>query len=337
MARDRKTATKRRPPQAPGAADDALQGVGGPDRDAVIRALEDGLVEMEEIQDAFYRSALCQVEPSIELTSEQSQYLTRFGGWLDLNMGRGLLDQPAFEHLIDAYGAYHENLRWLARRAWRGGAVPADEYDALSAKRRAVLSQIRRLLRLFRTAESTVDPLTGVQNRQVMKQTLTKEMSRSERTEEPIFVVLADIDYFKKVNDTHGHRAGDAVLAGVAAQITHGLRPYDSIFRYGGEEFLLCLPNSEPAAVKTVLERLRKDIEAQSFAIDGGKVLKVTCSFGAARLDPELGLERSIEVADMALYKAKETGRNRVVMASARPKARPVDGLVPGSDQNDDI
>ncbi|MCR9257969.1 MAG: diguanylate cyclase [Alphaproteobacteria bacterium] len=321
---------KSKKPGPPPTPESGLQLPTGPDRDEVIRQLEDGLVELEEIQDALYRSALCRTEPSIELTSEQSQYLTRFGGWLDLNMGRGLLDQPAFEQLIETYGIYHEHLRWLARRAWKGGKVPADEFDGLSAKRRAVLSQIRRLLRLFRTAESTVDPLTGVQNRQVMKQVLAREMNRAERTREGVFVVLADIDFFKKVNDTYGHRAGDAVLAGVAALLTQGLRPYDSIFRYGGEEFLLCLPSSKAAAVRAVLERLRKNIEAQSFAVDGGRVLNVTCSFGGAPLDPAIGVEKSVEVADMALYKAKETGRNRVVLAQARPRS-PAERLAEGS------
>lgn len=298
----------------------------GPERDEVIRALEDGLVEMEEIQDAFYKSALCQMEPAVELTSEQSQYLTRFGGWLDLNMGRGLLDQPAFEDLIAAYGVYHENLRWLARRAWRGGKVPADEYEALSAKRRAVLSQVRRLLRLFRTAESTVDPLTGVQNRQVMKKVLERELNRAQRSGETVFVVLADIDHFKAVNDTYGHRAGDAVLSGVASILTHGLRPYDSIFRYGGEEFLLCLPSSTASAVRAVLERVRKAVELQSFAVDGGQVIKVTSSFGGAPLDAAIGIGKSIEVADMALYKAKESGRNRIVMAQAKSRLPDISG-----------
>lgn len=316
--------TAKAPPQPkkPG-KDHAIGGGNGPDREGVIKALDDGLVETQEILQAFHRSALCHVQPPHDLISEQSQYLTRFGGWLDLNMGRGLLDQPAFEQLTEAYGTFHENLRWLARRAWKGGKVPTDEYDSLTAKADAVTGQIRRLLRLFRTAEVTVDPLTGVQNRTVMHQTLEREIMRIQRTDQEGCVVLADIDFFKKVNDTYGHQAGDVVLAKVASEIQSSLRPYDSLFRYGGEEFVICMPVCKTTEARATLERVRKQIEGLPILIEGGQSVTVTCSFGVARLDPDLGVQQSIEVADMALYKAKETGRNRVVVAEARKPEKP--------------
>jgi diguanylate cyclase len=108
------------------------------------------------------------------------------------------------------------------------------------------------------------------------------------------------------------HRAGDQVLRTAVKYFVKTLRPYDSIYRYGGEEFLLCLPNIEASQAASILERLRAGLEALPIGLDSGETINITASFGISTLKPDISVEESISVADYALYQAKNAGRNRV-------------------------
>jgi diguanylate cyclase (GGDEF)-like protein/PAS domain S-box-containing protein len=158
------------------------------------------------------------------------------------------------------------------------------------------------------------DALTDVFNRRYIDATMIKEFDRCKRTGKSLSVLLLDIDFFKKFNDTHGHDQGDRVLQAVGAAMKSVCRQYDLPCRYGGEEFVMILPETHAGGAVIVGERLRLAIEAM--VVDN---LKVTISIGAATF-PDLDLtrpEQLLEAADAALYKAKETGRNRLVSADA--------------------
>jgi diguanylate cyclase (GGDEF)-like protein len=164
--------------------------------------------------------------------------------------------------------------------------------------------------------QATHDALTGVWNRGAIEEILAKQLAQAKRRNGKIAVVLADIDRFKQVNDTHGHPVGDVVLREVARRIQATLRTGDYVGRYGGEEFLI-LPevgNAEEAISLT--ERIRGSIRAEPVDFEGGQ-LRVTSSFGLA-FRSELALDSAdtlIAEADRALYEAKRTGRDRVVPA----------------------
>jgi len=164
--------------------------------------------------------------------------------------------------------------------------------------------------------QATHDALTGVWNRGAIEEILAKQLAQAKRRNGKIAVVLADIDRFKQVNDTHGHPVGDVVLREVARRIQATLRTGDYVGRYGGEEFLI-LPevgNAEEAI--SVTERIRGSIRAEPVDFEGGQ-LRVTSSFGLA-FRSELALDSAdtlIAEADRALYEAKRTGRDRVVPA----------------------
>ncbi|MGE4221475.1 MAG: diguanylate cyclase, partial [Alphaproteobacteria bacterium] len=128
---------------------------------------------------------------------------------------------------------------------------------------------------------------------------------------------LADVDYFKQVIDTYGHGVGDLVLRAVAGVFLMHVRPYDTVFRYGGEEFLIGLPNAEPDTAERVLDRLREALEQTPVPLPDGGSLPVRASFGMACVVAGLSLREAIERADRALYAAKRQGRNRVVSWSA--------------------
>src|SRR5574340_162757 len=160
--------------------------------------------------------------------------------------------------------------------------------------------------------QATHDGLTGVWNRTAIVEILQRELGRAQREGTPIAVLMLDLDHFKRINDTRGHLAGDEVLRQMARRRETELRSYDSVGRYGGEEFMIVLPGCSAEAAAARAESLRESVARRAFALDGGAI-EVTCSLGvswsaADRMDKELLLR----TADEALYEAKRRGRNRV-------------------------
>ena len=158
------------------------------------------------------------------------------------------------------------------------------------------------------------DYLTGLYNRRVLKDFVKHIEALAERQQKKVGVLMIDIDHFKRVNDVYGHRAGDTVLKECADIIKNSVRKSDLIIRYGGEEFLLLLNDTNKEGLTEVAEKLRKKVESSTFRFQD-QAIKVTISLGGA-LFPEHGdtVEKVIEVADQALYKAKNSGRNRAII-----------------------
>ncbi len=163
--------------------------------------------------------------------------------------------------------------------------------------------------------EATTDRLTGIANRPAILAALFGEVERAGRYDRPLAVAFVDIDLFKAVNDTYGHEAGDVVLRGVAATLRANLRSADTLGRYGGEEFMVILPETDAAAAAALAEKLRQLILGTTFAIEGQGSVSVTVSIGVA-----IGVGRTLRVdalvrdADAAMYSAKGLGRNQVYL-----------------------
>ncbi|HEU5204941.1 MAG TPA: diguanylate cyclase [Candidatus Limnocylindrales bacterium] len=161
-------------------------------------------------------------------------------------------------------------------------------------------------------AQATVDRLTGVANRPALLAALFNEVERANRYERPLSVAFVDIDHFKAVNDTYGHAAGDEVLRGVAEKLTENLRATDMIGRYGGEEFMLILTETEVEDGALLTEKLRALIERTKFPVEGNPELAVTISIGlAGGFGHSLRVEPLVRDADAAMYSAKSLGRNQ--------------------------
>jgi diguanylate cyclase (GGDEF)-like protein len=168
--------------------------------------------------------------------------------------------------------------------------------------------------RLYAEVErlATLDEVTGVANRRRLFELGQREFERARRYDTPLSAILLDLDHFKQINDTYGHHAGDRVLAGIAAAIQASVRQIDLFGRYGGEEFVLLLPDSPLPAAVEVAERLRALVENLRFDTARGE-LRVTVSLGVAQLAHGIpALPTLIDRADQAMYAAKQAGRNRV-------------------------
>ena len=157
---------------------------------------------------------------------------------------------------------------------------------------------------------NTIDALTGIYNRRFLESRLKEECERHIRYSRPLSVLMIDIDFFKKVNDTHGHQGGDLVLKNVASKAVTVIRKTDFMARYGGEEFCCILPETDSIAAETVAENLRVSIEQMESHFQD-RLIKVTVSLGISSFDPGDSPDTLLNRADEALYQAKRSGRNR--------------------------
>lgn len=164
-------------------------------------------------------------------------------------------------------------------------------------------------------AMATTDPLTGLKNRRSLFQAAQLELLRHQRARQPLAFVLADLDHFKRINDSYGHELGDQVLKSVSSALAASLREIDHLARWGGEEFLAVLPNSSEQEVMLVAQRLRESIETLQF-IHKGERLHLSITIGVSVLADEETVEQAISRADQALYLGKRQGRNQVQIAA---------------------
>ena len=161
---------------------------------------------------------------------------------------------------------------------------------------------------------STTDPLTGIYNRRFINEFLMKEIERSKRLDKSFALVICDIDNFKEINDTYGHISGDVALQALSGLITGTIRHLDVLGRYGGDEFMMILPETDKERASQVIERLRHKIEKDDIPLPNGLRVKITASLGVA-VFPEDGYfsDDLLVKADERLYKAKRLGKNKVV------------------------
>ncbi len=164
--------------------------------------------------------------------------------------------------------------------------------------------------------DARIDALTQLTNRRGFLEQAESAYQLALRHQRPLSTVILDIDLFKTINDRHGHAAGDAVLMQVGRTLQQLTRSTDSVARWGGEEFIMLLPETDLATASDFAERVRRALQAQALTAPDGQTIRITASFGVAQLQPGQTLEKLIIAADDALYGVKHTGRNRVAQAA---------------------
>ncbi|MFH2093898.1 MAG: GGDEF domain-containing protein [Pseudomonadota bacterium] len=159
---------------------------------------------------------------------------------------------------------------------------------------------------------AVIDPLTGCYNRREFENQLKRNIASAVRHKNPLSVFMFDLDYFKRINDTYGHLAGDRVLEEISLLVKENMRSDDILARYGGEEFIAILPETDRAKAMELADRLRVKISKKR-VVHGDHIINITASFGVSELDPHADLTKIIQDADTMLYKAKLNGRNTVM------------------------
>ncbi len=215
-------------------------------------------------------------------------------------------------------------------RLVRALEIGVNDYLVRPFDKNEILARVRTQIRKKRYTErlrdnvqlsiemAITDALTGLYNRRYMETHVGTLVDQAIARGKPLSVLILDIDYFKAINDTHGHDAGDDVLQDFAIRIRKSIRGIDLACRYGGEEFVVVMPETDMAVATMVAERLRRRIASEPFPIQkGAKVIEVTISIGIAALGPNDNAAAVIKRADQALYRAKRDGRNRVVPDAA--------------------
>lgn len=214
--------------------------------------------------------------------------------------------------------------------ALRLNASGQDELSGLAGSVNSMLSAIQKTRTELEQAQESLrfhaehDALTGILNRRAIRDVLRKELARCRRDKSTLGVILADLDHFKKINDHYGHGAGDTVLVTAVQRIAATLRSYDSLGRYGGEEFLLIVPGCDMVLTKKLAERVRTAItdEPIDLGIEAAKLsVSLGITLGTADSDPEF----LVALADSALYRAKRNGRNRVEIGLEMPEDESVE------------
>jgi diguanylate cyclase (GGDEF)-like protein len=288
----------------------------------ILRELDCALSEHMAWLKVWHRAFLCGDSGLRDDLADDPRDLGRFGTWYVRNQHQGLVSQPAIRALATLHREIHERAYALAKTVRDDGFLSSNDYDAFMDLAASFVADARRLEKAFARASSDLDPLTGLHNRQAMSAGLERERERALRVGRPCCFALADLDHFKSVNDRYGHAVGDQVLMMAAECFLATLRPYDTVYRYGGEEFLFCLPDVSETVAKTILDRVLDQLRTRSVLAGDGKTLSISCSFGVAQVDPKATWEQTIEHADQALYHAKKNGRGQVWLWSGDGGAR---------------
>jgi diguanylate cyclase (GGDEF)-like protein len=241
----------------------------------------------------------------------------RFGQWHESDAAGFLRELPAFVALGEAHKQMHQSAAQLLQRVVDELPVLPNALDQFNNALDRVRLEIQSLRHELAETALNRDPLTGARNRASLLSDLREQHALVRRGVQACALAMIDLDHFKDINDRHGHAVGDVVLRSIAQCLQEQVRPYDRLYRYGGEEFLLCMPQTAVDAAVGAVERLRVAVGALEVVPGAGEpVLQVTASFGVAAVDGALTVEESIDRADKALYQAKTSGRNRVEVAA---------------------
>ena len=275
----------------------------------VVLQLDQAIYNHNQWYESLLRTLVCRLPYDGRDVEKDAHRNCRFGQWYYNHPPQELRNHPGFI----AIETEHERMHRLAARLLMTEAadetVSLLDFENFNNSVDNTRLQLQSMKHELEDLLFNHDPLTRAYSRIGMLTKLRELLELVKRNVESCCIAMMDLDHFKTINDVHGHLAGDQVLAVVAGDIMARLRPYDKLFRYGGEEFLISMPHTESKSGLNVVERLREGIATSSIHYEG-KEIRITASFGLTLLDPDLSVEKTVERADRALYAAKSSGRN---------------------------
>ncbi|MEW6132805.1 MAG: diguanylate cyclase [Pseudomonadota bacterium] len=278
---------------------------------AALSQLDQAISNHGQWFDAITRTLICRLPYDRRDVAKDAHRQCLFGQWY-YSADSKLNKHPGFAAVESEHKRSHQLAAGLLQSAASGGTIATLDFDNFANSLQRLRLQLYSLKRELEDALYNLDTLTGAISRIGMLTKLREQQDLVKRNVQSCCIAMMDLDEFKLVNDRHGHAAGDKVLAAVTRQVMQHIRPYDKLFRYGGEEFLLCMPGTEVQAGYEIAERMRLRIAELGADYDGKHKIHTTLSLGLTMLDPDVSVEQSIERADKAMYAAKSAGRNCV-------------------------
>ena len=243
---------------------------------------------------------------------EDAHRLCEFGQWYYDEANQHHADCDAYAEIEIGHLAMHNAARLLLTHRTIGKPIDINDYERFMDLAISFKQSVRTFQYTLINRVCTVDQLTGAWNRHALAMKLAEESERTLRSGNCCSICMLDIDYFKRVNDEYGHKVGDEVLQAFTSIISNALRKYDSLFRYGGEEFLMLLPDTSLENAANLLNRIRENLADTPINSRAGDVIYLTASFGVSQLGSHESIEDALEHADHALLAAKAKGRNKV-------------------------
>ncbi len=296
----------------------ALSDLSRSDLQDIVTLLDQALYNHTEWYRLLIRALVCRLTSDQHDLSPNAHKQCRFGQWYyNTSASKNLEKNEGFM----AIGKEHERMHHLATKLLETSqmniSISTYDYDNFANSLERLQLEMFALKHELEELIYSRDPLTGALNRIDMLPILREHQALLKRNVyKSSYLVMMDLDHFSEVNNTYGHAAGDKVLMTIAHYVIKNLRPYDKVFRYGGEEFLLLVQDIDFKAAHEMIERLRKGIQNLSIDVGHKKTIHVTACFGLSPFNPNTSIEQSIEHADKAVYAAKSAGRNRVKTVS---------------------
>lgn len=295
----------------------SFPGLSQSDMRNALGEMEQALFHHEQWCEALTRTLLCNLSPDERDLDQNAHCKCQFGQWLYGTNSHTVSSHPSFAEIKNAHQRMHRSATEMLIISRQRQPIPLTAYERFKNALEQMRLEVTTTKHELEEAIYNIDPLTSVSNRIGMLTKFREQQSLVQRTAHSCCLAMMDLDCFKRVNDTYGHPAGDHVLVTFARHIMARLRPYDMLFRYGGEEFLICTPNTDLKSGYDAVERLRAGLAAIAFDSDSGSSFYITASFGITLLDPDVPVEQSIARADRALLAAKAAGRNRAMVWDA--------------------
>lgn len=276
----------------------------------VIAQLDQAISSHDQWYKNLQRVLITHAPPEESDLKPDAHRLCRFGEWYGSTQVDFMQENPLFVSLGELHEKMHTSARYLIQRVLDGLPISVSDWDHFDNTLDRMRLKIQALRDEYADIEQNRDPLTEAQTRSNLLSDLREQRALVERGKQVCILAMLDLDHFKRINDEFGHVAGDDVLVATVRCVKSQLRSYDRIYRYGGEEFMICMPSTTIDEAREVMERIRETIAEQHFEFTESQV---TASFGVTVLRASQTVEESIKIADEALYVAKAAGRNRVV------------------------
>ena len=267
------------------------------------------------------KTLVCGLPAAEEMVADDAHLHCTLGNWLESRAKELDLDEGTYEDLVARHKRVHDLARVMVRTGQDGHRIQETVYDEFLEASEEFAGLIEVTYDGIIASVTATDPLTGAENRTLMTERLQERVSHARESGCEIWIIMIDLDHFKSINDLHGHELGDTVLKEFAAVVMDHIRTDDLFFRYGGEEFLLCISDVDTGTIWRVAERLREAVARKIFEAPDGNRFSITASFGISALSAKTQISQAINAADAAMYAAKHAGRNKVKFdpGSAQP------------------